>query len=119
MRTSTTRFGNLRQGPPGTGHTSNAIWRSGRIGLTIQLRDHHHRRFLRRRKEIGALVSSVEDRGPAAQAGIRPGDIILELDSKRFASLDQLNRLLAESDDNIVLLVQRDDEKLSISIKLA
>ncbi len=93
-------------------------WRSGRIGLTIQLLDQHHRRFLRRRKETGALVSSVDDRGPAAQAGIRPGDVILELDNRRFASLEQLHRLLDASDESVVLLVQREDAKLSVPVKL-
>lgn len=81
--------------------------------------DQHHRRFLRRRKDAGAVVSSVEERGPAAQAGIRPGDVILELDSRRFASLEQLHRLLAESDDDVVLLVQRDEAKLSVPVRLA
>ena len=42
----------------------------------------------------GILVMGVESGGPADQAGLREGDIILSLDDRAVNSLDELHQLL-------------------------
>jgi len=43
----------------------------------------------------GVLVSNIEPGGPAARAGIRPGDIILAVDNKPTPTSDVLVSVLA------------------------
>lgn len=47
--------------------------------------------------ESGALVSSVNDGGPAEKAGFEPGDVIVELDGKPVESLNKLLLMLGRS----------------------
>ena len=45
----------------------------------------------------GALVANVTPGGPAAQASIQPGDVIIEFDGKRIDRMRSLPRLVAET----------------------
>ena len=49
----------------------------GRIGVTIQSLNQSLAQSFGLKKAEGALVSSLDDNGPAARAGIKPGDVIL------------------------------------------
>jgi serine protease Do len=64
----------------------------------------------------GLLVEEVE--GPAANAGIQPGDVILAVDGQQVASLDQLRRMIAHANENVSLLIQRDGEQESVPVEL-
>lgn len=59
----------------------------------------------------GALVTAVETGGPAAEAGIRPGDLIIEADGQPVANGAELRALTAKARSGQVLrlLVQRRD----------
>jgi Do/DeqQ family serine protease len=46
-------------------------------------------------KPAGALVSSVEEAGPAAKAGLKPGDVVLSLDGKPVESIEALDYRMA------------------------
>jgi serine protease Do len=48
-------------------------------------------------KPRGALVANVEDGGPAAKAGLRPGDVIVGFDGKRIESSGELPALVADT----------------------
>jgi serine protease Do len=68
----------------------------------------------------GLLVRGVVDDGPAANAGLRRGDLIVEADSRAVASADDLFEALdASSGDSITLKVLRGMEERSISVSLA
>ena len=47
--------------------------------------------------------------GPAANAGIQPGDMILSLNGTPVKSAEQLKQLLTKAGKHVALLVQRDD----------
>ena len=47
---------------------------------------------------IGALISSVNEAGPAAKGGIQPGDVIVKFDSKLIEKMRDLPRIVAETD---------------------
>ncbi|MER9881134.1 MULTISPECIES: DegQ family serine endoprotease [unclassified Mesorhizobium] len=46
-------------------------------------------------KPAGALVSSVEEAGPAAKAGLKPGDVVLSLNGKPVESVGALDYRMA------------------------
>ncbi len=69
----------------------------------------------------GAVVDQVVDSGPAAGAGIRPGDVVVGLDGEATPSMAVLiARLqLHEPGDEVVLEVRRDGQGLSVPVVLA
>jgi serine protease Do len=64
----------------------------------------------------GLLVEEAE--GPAANAGIAPGDVILAVDGRQVESVDQLRQRLAQANDSVSLLIQRDGEQASVRVDL-
>ena len=61
---------------------------------------------------VGVLVRAVEDSSPAAEAGIKAGDVIVEVDHHSVKTLDDLNLSLRQhpSDTPVLLLVHRRHE---------
>jgi membrane-associated protease RseP (regulator of RpoE activity) len=62
------------------------------IDLTPELRE-----FFGASKDAGVLVSSVVDRGPAAKAGVRVGDVITAVDGKSVADLGDLREAIRDN----------------------
>jgi serine protease Do len=67
----------------------------------------------------GALVVGVQPDSPAAEAGMRAGDIILEINRQAVESLEDARAALARAADQgtILLLVQRRDGSLYIPLE--
>ncbi len=63
----------------------------------------------------GLVVESV--RGPAAEAGIQPGDVVLAVNGTPVQSVSQL-RSLAGRDNHLALLIQRGDQRLFVPLDL-
>ncbi len=58
----------------------------------------------------GVVVVNVAPASPAAEAGIRPGDIVREVNRKEVRSVAEFRDAVAKSDgDSLLLLVQRGD----------
>ena len=68
----------------------------------------------------GALVSTVIDGGPAAAAGLQPGDILLEVDGERIVRTALLRRLIQAHapDDVVALLLLRDGKEQTLEVTL-
>jgi len=64
----------------------------------------------------GLLVRGVEDGSPAARAGIREGDLLVEAAGKPLDTPDALPEILAESGLPIELKIVRGDEERSVSV---
>ncbi len=66
----------------------------------------------------GAGVSAVVAGGPAARAGLRPGDRLLKVGAEGVASLDDLRRALEthKPGDRLTLEVQRDGKVLPLAV---
>jgi S1-C subfamily serine protease len=74
-------------------------------------------RFHRLEAEHGVEVISLEPSSPAAEGGMRRGDVIVALNSKTVASVDDLHRMLAEwpIGKPVRLTVVRREERLEIT----
>ncbi len=64
----------------------------------------------------GVLVERAE--GAAARAGLRPGDIILAVNSTSVHDAHDLKRLIEKAPANVALLVRRDDAEIFIPVRL-
>jgi Do/DeqQ family serine protease len=64
----------------------------------------------------GVEVAGVEQRSPAWAAGLRPGDIIQDVNRQQAGSLSDFNQLLSEEPEIIALGVVRDGQKLLVIV---
>jgi S1-C subfamily serine protease len=104
---------------------ASRLLRDGRIrrsyiGVSAQTVPVHRRvvRFYDLAKESGALVLSVEENSPAKRAGLRDGDVIVALEGKPVAGVDDLHRLLTDVRMGVScnLTVLRHTEKLELKV---
>ncbi len=71
--------------------------RRGWLGVRIQQVTKEIAEVENLKKPQGALVASVSDKSPAAKAGIKPGDIILEFDGKKINTMRTLPKVVANT----------------------
>jgi serine protease Do len=67
----------------------------------------------------GAVIMDVERNSPAFASGIRPNDVILEVNQQEVANVSQVQRELqrAEAGQPVFLLVWRDGESLFVTLR--
>ncbi len=68
------------------------------------------------RLNAGLLVEDVS--GPAQRAGIEPGDVILSVNGKPVATVEQLRGLVNGDARQLALLVQRGDLRIFVPVRL-
>ncbi len=90
------------------------------IGLTVQEITPELRKHLGLEEERGLVVSGVDPGGSAAQAGIRRGDVILEVNQKEIEDLDDYKEALKEAkgNDSVLFLVRRGPGTLYVVVPL-
>jgi len=57
--------------------------------------------------------------GPAAAAGVQPGDIILGVNGKRVKSLEELQSATKSLGKNVALLIQRENAQIFVPLRLS
>ena len=70
-------------------------------------------------EEPGVVVSGVERGGAAERAGLRPGDVILEADRRTVEEIEDLAVALETGDGPTLLLVQRGQDTVFITLSRA
>jgi len=93
----------------------------GWLGVTIQPLTAELARSFGVPETEGALVSNVQDGSPAAKAGVKSGDVIVEFDGKKVTRTTDLSRLVAATpvDKEVGLTVLRDRKPLSLTARVA
>jgi serine protease Do len=89
------------------------------LGLTVERVDPALARQLNLDDTAGVLVAEVDPGGPGAAAGLRPRDIILEVDRQPVKNLDSWRRALdrAAGEKITLLLVRRDHGTIFITLR--
>jgi serine protease Do len=64
----------------------------------------------------GLLVEDAS--GPAADAGIQPGDVVLSVDGSPVNSVRQLRDRIHPRDKQVALLVQRGESRIFVPVEL-
>lgn len=94
--------------------------RRGWIGVRIQSVTEEIAQSLGLDKPKGALVASITDKGPAEDAKLKPGDVIIEFDGRPVTEMRHLPRIVAETpiDKKVDLKFWRDGKEHTSSIKV-
>jgi serine protease Do len=102
-----------REVPDKPAQAQNTI---AKLGLIVSSLSADQRRELK--VKGGVRVEQVE--GPAARAGIRPGDIVLALNNHDVDSIDRLKELMAEYGKarSVALLVRRGQGAIYVPVRL-
>jgi serine protease Do len=77
----------------------------GKLGLAL------------RQGEEGLVVEKAS--GPAARAGIRPGDVVVAVNGKRLKTAEELRSATAKAKGTVALLVKRGDQSIFVPIELS
>lgn len=90
------------------------------IGVQIQPINDTAAKALGLKSSLGALVANVIDDGPADNAGIETGDVIVEFDGMTIKSVDHLRNNVSISKPDVFynLSIIRDGRKKSFKVKL-
>ena len=80
--------------------------RRGWLGVYIQEVTSDIAESLGLEDDIGALISSVNEDGPAAKGGIQPGDVVVKFDGKAIEKMRDLPRIVAETDIGATVKVE-------------
>ncbi|MFO0583286.1 MAG: DegQ family serine endoprotease [Anaeromyxobacter sp.] len=86
----------------------------GKLGLSVRPLTPEERR--QADLSGGVLVEGVS--GPAARAGIQPGDVVLQVSGTPVTDVEQLRGLVSRAGDHLALLVQRGEARIFVPIAL-
>ncbi len=87
---------------------------NARLGIAVRALTAEERRD---NDIVGGLV--VQDvAGAAERAGVRPGDVIVAVNTKPVKNVEELKALVAKSGKTLALLVQRDNAQIFIPVTL-
>jgi serine protease Do len=92
----------------------------GRIGVLVRAIQPEEVEALNLKERKGALVSSVPAGGPAALAGIKPGDVIVEFNGKPVVKSDDLVQQVVRTapGTTVPVKVQRDGKDHTLNVKV-
>lgn len=92
----------------------------GWLGVGIQNLSEDLSKSFKYSNSEGALVGHVEPNGPAAQAGIKQGDIIVSLNGETMHNINQLRNYVAslKPGKSIPAEIFRDGKKISLEVKV-
>jgi serine protease Do len=88
------------------------------LGITVQDLTPEIARGLGQKKDAGVVVTGVEPGSPAANAGIRTGDIIREVNRKPVKDAQDFAQKIekAKDQDNVLLFLQRGQNNLFAAV---
>ena len=98
--------------------TPNAETNSGRLGLGLQPLTPALAKQLQVDAEKGLVITEVDENGPAAEAGIRPQDVILEVNRQQVGSFDEIQVALQKAADRpVLLLINRRGQTVFLTVE--
>jgi serine protease Do len=94
--------------------------RRGWLGVRIQTVTDDLVEGLRLKDTKGALVANVTPGGPAAEAGIQQGDVVIEFDGKPITEMRKLPRVVAETpvETEVDVVVWREGREMTLKVRV-
>ncbi|MFP3871123.1 MAG: S1C family serine protease, partial [Syntrophobacteria bacterium] len=92
----------------------------GWLGVVIQPVTPQAKAKLGLEKDHGALVLGVRENSPAAEAGIKPGDVITAYDGKQIKESTRLPRLVMETPvgEEVAVKIRRQGEEKTLQVEI-
>ena len=81
----------------------------GKLGMAVKdlTPEFAERLGLEEEEESGVLISEVQRGSPAARAGLRPGDLIIEIDREPVDGVREYQEAIGKADGRALLLIRR------------
>ncbi len=86
----------------------------GKLGLAL-------RELTPQEKQASGSTSGLiveQAAGPAALAGVKPGDVVLSVNGAAVTGIDDLRKQVAQSDKSVALLIERNGQKIFVPVQL-
>jgi serine protease Do len=104
---------------PGSHSSAPSTTANSLDGLTLEDLNTDNRRAFDIAPEVqkGAVVTRVDPRSAVARAGLRPGDVLLEVNRTPVDNLQKLQELYSKAKGNVVLLIHRHGTSVFVVVK--
>jgi Do/DeqQ family serine protease len=91
---------------------------SGKLGLSLQPVTPQVARQLNLSSPEGLVITDIDPTGPAAEAGLARGDVILEINKQAVTTVDDVKTALDKSDSRpILLLIARQGRTIYLTVR--
>jgi len=91
---------------------------SGKLGLSLQPVSPQIARQLNLSSQDGLVITDLDPTGPAAEAGLARGDVILEINKQPIASVDDVKSVLEKSGDRpLLMLISRQGRTIYLTVR--
>ncbi len=90
------------------------------LGVNLREIDSDRAKELKLPQEEGVEITRVEDNSPAAQAGLKAGDVVLSYNGERVEGMEQFSRLVREtpSGRDVKLAISRNGNTQTLTAKI-
>lgn len=107
------------QGPARAARAIEVFGRGSQIGITIRDVEEADAKTSKMTTPSGVVIEEVREDSPAAKAGLKKGDIVVEFDGERVRSVRQFTRLVQEtpSGRKTQTTVMRDGQRVNLTVE--
>lgn len=91
------------------------------LGVKLQELNEDLATYFGVKPESGALILEISDDSPAEEAGLKPGDVIIEFDEEEIHDSEDIQEILQdlEEEDEIEMVILRHGKRKKINVTLA
>jgi len=99
---------------------SFSVFSGGRIGVKVQDLNEQLGEYFGVKDGEGALVTEVDEDGPAYEAGLRAGDVIVKVDDEEIEDVDDLTDEISDKEegDKVAIEVIRDRKSKNFTVEV-
>ncbi|MCE1194464.1 MAG: DegQ family serine endoprotease [Acidovorax sp.] len=90
----------------------------GRLGLSLRPLEPQERREMSANGGVADGLVIEQARGPAAAAGVQPGDVLLAINGAPAKNIEQVRAAMAKAGKSVALLIERDGNKIFVPVRL-
>ena len=93
--------------------------KEGKLGVTVQNVTPQIAESLGLSRADGVVITSVQPQGAAAEAGLRRGDVILELNRERIANASEFRKIVSQTKpgESMLFLIRRGGNNLFLALR--
>lgn len=96
------------------------FWRGSRLGIAVESMTDQLAEYFNVKNRKGILVTEVVENSAAAKAGLKAGDVIIEIDNKQVDSPDDLINSLSQKSEGPVefkIIRKGDEKKITVTLE--